>query len=71
VNERMVRADANHLALTVRNDGGRLTLRERYGPPLASRRVIGVFRSWFAVERAVVRYGDGEIAELRRQSTPR
>jgi len=53
-----VRAYANHLALTVRNDGGRLTLRERYNDNGQNKRIIGVFRSWRGVLRGIEKYGD-------------
>ena len=42
------RMDALHLGLTVRRQGNKLVLRERYN----TKRKIGAFRSWAAVERA-------------------
>ena len=42
------RMDALHLGLTVRRQGNKLVLRERYN----SKRKFGAFRSWAAVERA-------------------
>jgi hypothetical protein len=52
--ERAVRNYALHLALMVRRRGSMLALYERYDP----KRKIGEYRTWAAVERAIVRYGD-------------
>jgi hypothetical protein len=52
---------ALHTALIVRRRGNALTLFERYG----DRTKIGTFRTWSAVERAIVRYGDEVLAGKR------
>lgn len=52
---------ALHLGLIVRRRGNTLTLFERYG----DRTKIGAFRTWSAVERAIVRYGDDILAGIR------
>jgi hypothetical protein len=51
-NERDVRKHALRMALTVRQYGGRVVLRERYG----ERKIIGSVRSWFSAKRAISRY---------------
>jgi hypothetical protein len=45
---------AQHLGLTVRRQGNKLMLRERY----RAKKKIGEFRSWSAVEREIQQYGD-------------
>lgn len=57
--ERAIRNFALHLALMVRRRGRMLALYERYeGQRLSgTKRKIGEYRTWPAVERAIVRYG--------------
>jgi hypothetical protein len=52
--ERAIRNYALHLALMVRRRGSVLALYERSD----QKRKIGEYRTWAAVERAIVRYGD-------------
>ena len=52
--ERAIRAYAVHLGLMVRRRGSVLALYERY----SQKRKIGEYRTWGAVKRAIVRYGD-------------
>ena len=49
--EKRVRLYANHLALTVRRRGNVFTLSARYG----AKRNIGEFRSYAAIERALMK----------------
>ena len=58
--ERAIRARAQHLALMVRWHGGMLALYEPYGE---KRRMIGKYRSWADVERALERYGDKRLRD--------
>jgi hypothetical protein len=60
--EKGIRNFALHLALEVRNRGGLLVLRERYG----KRKKIGTYRTWPAVGRAVKRYGDEALTSKQR-----
>ena len=62
--ERAIRNYALHLALMVRRRGSVLALYERYD----QKRKIGEYRTWAAVERAIVRYGD---EWLRDNDTPK
>jgi hypothetical protein len=62
MNEKQVRLYANHLALTVRRRGSGLTLSERYGV----KKKIGEFCSIAAVKRALDRYIDRALAEMKR-----
>ncbi len=59
--ERSIRAYAVHLALIVRRRGSVLALYERYD----QKRKIGEYHTWAAVERAIVRYGDGWLRSRR------
>jgi hypothetical protein len=61
IEEKRIRLYANHLALTVRRRGETLELWERYD----RKAKIGSYRSWPAVERAIVRYGDQELERLK------
>jgi hypothetical protein len=62
-NEKDIRLYANHLALTIRRRGTRLELRERYADNgWQSKRLIGVYRSWRALEQAIDDYGEQVIA---------
>jgi hypothetical protein len=69
--EKRIRLYANHLALTVRRCGKLLELRERYGDNGYSKAKIGTYRSWKAVERAIVRYGDQQLVELGLAAAPK
>ena len=51
--ERAVRDDAAHLAMTVRRRGNKLTLWERYD----EKRRLGTYRSFKAVERGITEHG--------------
>jgi hypothetical protein len=55
-NEKAIRAYANHLALIIHRRGMRLELHERYDDDGQSKRLIGVYRSWRAVEQAIKDY---------------
>jgi hypothetical protein len=55
--EKHVRDFANHLALTVQRRGTDLVLREKY----KSKRVLGSFRSFTAVERWLDQYLDRKL----------
>ena len=50
--ERDVRKHAQRMALTVRRYGERVVVRERYG----ERKIIGSFRSWLSIKRAISRH---------------
>ena len=68
--EYQTRNYALHLALLVRRQNGKLTLRERrdlkrfIGPHGEFRNEPRFFRAWSQVWRAIERYGDREIARL-------
>jgi hypothetical protein len=62
--EQDIRNYALHLALMVRKRGSVMALYKRYDP----KRKIGEYRTWAAVERAIVQYGN-EL--LRDSATPK
>jgi hypothetical protein len=62
--ERAVRDYAGHMAMTVRRRGNKLTLWEGYG----EKRMLGTYRSFKAVERAITKYSAKELrASKKRQ----
>ena len=60
MNAKKIRRFAEHVALIVRRQDDVLTLSERYG----DKKKIGSYRSWPAVEQALWRYTDEEIARI-------
>jgi hypothetical protein len=71
--EYRIRQHALHLALCVRRTGDKLVLRERYAdggyrprrrPADYYKQIIGTYRTWRAVDRALDRYMDAELKRI-------
>jgi hypothetical protein len=78
--EYRIRQQAWHLALKVRRVGTALVLEERYAdagyrsrrkPADFYKQIIGVYRTWRAVDRALTRYMDAELKKIDANSARR